>query len=96
MHRTSITFPEKLFRRAKLRAASEGRTLSDVIRSLLERWLEGDVSADRADSEEARKRTALESFGMWRDRSPDAVLEDSRSSLSRRDEELENARLDAR
>ena len=33
MHRTSITFPEKLFRRAKLRVASEGRTLSDVVSS---------------------------------------------------------------
>ncbi len=81
MHRTSITFSEKLFRRAKLRAASEGRTLSDVIRSLLERWLEGDVSADRGELEEARKQAALESFGMWSDRSPDTFLEVSRSSL---------------
>ena len=96
MHRTSITFPEKLFRRAKLRAASEGRTLSDVIRSLLERWLEGDVFAGREKSEEARKRAALKSFGMWSDRSPDTFLEDSRSSLTRRDEELEDARVDTR
>lgn len=96
MHRTSITFSEKLFRRAKLRAASEGRTLSDVIRSLIERWLEGDVSANRAESEEARKRAALESFGMWSGRSPDTFLEDSRSSLARRDEELEDVRVDAR
>ena len=81
MHRTSIAFPEKLFRRAKLRAASEGRTLSDVVRSLLERWLEGDISADRGELEEARKRAALESFGMWSDRSPDTFLEVSRSSL---------------
>ena len=96
MHRTSITFPEKLFQRAKLRATSEGRTLSDVLRSLLERWLEGDVSADQGESEEARKRAALESFGMWSDRSPDTFLEDSRSSLTRRDEELEDARVDTR
>jgi len=96
MHRTSITFSEKLFRRAKLRAASEGRTLSDVIRSLIERWLEGDVSANRAESEEAKKRAALESFGMWSGRSPDTFLEDSRSSLARRDEELEDVRVDAR
>lgn len=96
MHRTSITFSEKLFRRAKLRAASEGRTLSDVIRSLIERWLEGDVSASRAESEEARKRAALESFGMWSGLSPDTFLEDSRSSLARRDEELEDVRVDAR
>ncbi len=81
MHRTSITFPEKLFRRAKLRAVSEGRTLSDIVRSLLEHWLEGDVSADRGELEEARKRAALESFGMWSDRSPDTFLEVSRSSL---------------
>lgn len=96
MHRTSITFSEKLFRRAKLKAVSEGRTLSDVIRSLIERWLEGDVSANRAESEEARQRAALESFGMWSGRSPDTFLEDSRSSLARRDEELEDVRMDAR
>ncbi len=83
MHRTSIAFPEKLFRRAKLRAASEGRTLSDVVRSLLERWLEGDVSADRGELEEARKQAALESFRMWSDRNP--FLEDSRQSLRIRD-----------
>ena len=55
-----------------------------------------DVSADRRESEESRKRAALESFGMWSDRSPDTFLEDSRSALKRRDEELEDARVDTR
>jgi hypothetical protein len=96
MHRTSITFPEKLFRRAKLRAAAEGTTLSEVLRKLLESWTRGELSLATEEPENARKRTAMASFGIWRDLDPDVVLESSRRGLSERDEELTDARVDSR
>ena len=42
MHKTTVTFSERLFRKAKLKATSEGTTVSKVLRILLERWIQGE------------------------------------------------------
>ncbi|HSF14830.1 MAG TPA: hypothetical protein VLK65_04695 [Vicinamibacteria bacterium] len=96
MHRTSITFPEKLFRRAKLRAAAEGTTLSEVLRKLLDRWTRGELSIAPEEPEDVQRRKAMASFGIWGDLDPDVVLESSRRGLWKRDEELADARVDSR
>ncbi len=95
MHRTTIAFSERLFRQAKLKAASEGVPLSQVLRKLLERWIKGEVRLDKEPSREDIVEQALASFGMWRDRDPDELLRESRTGLERRDEELKNARVDS-
>ena len=96
MHRTSFTFSETLFRRAKLKATAEGTTVSEVLRALLNLWTRGEISLDSGDPQEILKKKALDSFGMWKDRDPDAFLEESRSGLNERDRDLTDARLDAR
>ncbi len=85
MHRTTIAFSERLFRKAKLKATSEGVTVSDVLRNLLERWIKGEVGLDEEPSPEAKVERALASFGMWRDRDPDEFLDESRVGLEHRD-----------
>ena len=96
MHRTSVTFSETLLRRAKLKAASEGTTISEVLRALLSRWTRGEISLESGEPETILKEKALGSFGMWTDRDPDKFLEESRSGLKEHDQELTDARLDAR
>ncbi len=96
MHRTTISFSERLFRKAKLKATSEGVTVSQVLRNLLERWIRGEVGLGKEPLPEDRAKRALASFGMWRDRDPDDFLEESRTGLERRDKELDDARLDSR
>ena len=91
MHRTTLAFSEKLLRKAKLKAASEGVTMSEVLRQLLERWASGEVDLRESPGEAARVERALSSFGIWRDRDPDELLEQSRVGLRRRDEELNDA-----
>ncbi len=85
MHRTTISFSERLFRKAKLKATSEGMTVSEVLRNLLERWIGGEVGLGKEPSPEDRAERALASFGMWRDRDPDEFLEESRVGLEHRD-----------
>lgn len=48
--RYTLLMPESLRRQAKARAASEGRSLADVIRSLLRRWLSGEVRNDKGET----------------------------------------------
>jgi plasmid stability protein len=93
MHRTTFTFSENLIRKAKVRAASEGLSLSDVVRRLLARWVAGELRLDSEPPREALIRTALGSFGMWRDRDPDRFLAESRAGLDRRDGETKDARM---
>lgn len=82
MHKTTVTFSERLFRKAKLKATSEGTTVSKVLRILLERWIQGE---GKEPSLEDRAERALASFGMWRDRDPDEFLDESRVGLEHRD-----------
>lgn len=94
MHRTTLNIPEGLFRRAKVKAASERVPLSEVLRSLLDRWVTGEVeleggSRSRREAVERARKT----FGIWRDRDPDALLGESRAGLDDRDREVEDARL---
>jgi len=93
MHRTTLTFSDTLIRKAKLRAASEGLSLSDVVRRLLTRWVAGELRLESEPPREALLRTALASFGMWKDRDPDRFLAESRAGLDRRDDETEDARM---
>ena len=41
-HRTTIILPVELHRRVKAKAALQGKTFSDVLRELLERWVAED------------------------------------------------------
>jgi hypothetical protein len=94
MHRTTLNIPNDLFRRAKLKATSEDLPLSEVVRSLLDRWVEGAIPLD-AEGRSRRElvRRARESFGVWRDRDPDEWLRSSRQGLSERDVEVADARV---
>lgn len=95
MHRTTLNIPNDLFRRAKMKATSEDLPLSEVVRNLLDRWVEGAIPLDAEESSrrELVKR-ARESFGMWKDRDPDEWLRSSRHGLSERDAEVASARVD--
>lgn len=94
MHRTTLNIPDRLFRNAKIKATSERLPLSEVIRGLLDRWVAGEVDlggGDRSRSEVVER--ARKTFGMWRDKDSEHFLRDSRSGLSDRDREIENARV---
>jgi hypothetical protein len=94
MHRTTLNFPDSLFRKAKVKAAAEGVPLSEVVRDLLGRWVTGEVDLD---GEERSRRETVErargTFGLWKGRDPDAFLAESRAALKARDREIEDARL---
>jgi hypothetical protein len=94
MHRTTLNLPEGLFRKAKIKAASDGLPVSEVLRNLLDRWVRGEVEleTEHMSRREAVKR-ARETFGLWRDRDPDSYLASSRAGLSERDREIDDARM---
>ena len=94
MHRTTLNIPNDLFRKAKVKAASEDLPLAEVVRSLLGRWVSGELLLE-AEGRSRRDlvRRARESFGIWKDRDPDAFIEASRLGLADRDREIEDARL---
>lgn len=94
MHRTTLNIPNDLFRKAKVKAASEDLPLAEVVRNLLGRWVSGEVLLEAEErSRREMVRRARESFGIWKYRDPDAFLKASRTGLTDRDEELEDARL---
>ncbi|HEX6200400.1 MAG TPA: hypothetical protein VF150_09060 [Thermoanaerobaculia bacterium] len=94
MHRTTLNIPDGLFRRAKVKAAAERVPLSEVLRDLLDRWVTGDLTRETGDrSRREVVERARRTFGMWRDRNPDAFLEQSRATLGARDRKVEDARL---
>jgi plasmid stability protein len=94
MHRTTIALREDLARRARIKAAAEGVSVSEVVRDLLSRWLSGEVGRGGApESREATTARALATFGMWKERDPDEFLVRSREGLSRRDRDVEHARV---
>lgn len=94
MHRTTLNIPEGLFRRAKIKAAAERIPLSEVLRNLLDRWVTGDVALESGDrSRREAVERARRTFGLWRGRDPDALIEASRAGLEDRDREVEDARL---
>jgi len=95
MHRTTVTFPETLVRKAKLKATAEGVSLSEVLRKLLDRWIRGEIEMESPGPRREIEDRALATFGIWRDRDPDEYLEHSRQGLSERDAELEDARVDS-
>jgi hypothetical protein len=94
MHQTTIDLPPELLEQVRAKAEREHLSLEEVLRQLLARWVL-DASAGHR-SREVLVRQARASRGMWRDRDPDEFLAASRSGLSERDEDLQNARLDAR
>ena len=94
MPRTTLNLPDRLFRRAKVKARSESLPLSEVIRSLLDLWVAGEVDLGGGDrSRREAVERARKTFGMWRDRDAEKFLRDSRSGLGDRDREIEDARL---
>lgn len=94
MRRTTLSVPDGLFRRAKVKAAAVRLPIPEVLRRLLDLWVAGEVMIEPKDH---RSRNAVErarkTFGMWRDRDPDTFLEESRAGLKSRDREIEDARL---
>ena len=96
MHRTTINVPDSLFQRARIKALRENLAVSEVIRDLLARWVTGEIElSSKEHSREKLVALACSARGMWADRDPDDYLAVSRAGLRERDEELENARLDA-
>jgi hypothetical protein len=96
MHRTTINVPDSLFQRARIKALRENLTVSEVIRDLLARWVTSEIElSSKERSREKLVTLARSARGMWADRDPDDYLAVSRAGLRDRDEELENARLDA-
>ena len=104
MHRTTINVSEPVFRQARVKALREGLTVSEVIREMLARWVQGEI--DLTPGGRSRQQTvalARSARGMWAlsdsletgDRDPDEYLAASRAGLKKRDEELTHARLDA-
>jgi hypothetical protein len=94
MHRTTVSVPEGLFRRAKVKAATERVPLSEVLRRLLGRWVTGEVVLEPKDRRPQKSvEKARRTYGMWRDRDPDTFLEKSRAGLKIRDRTIEDARL---
>lgn len=91
-----IQVPEAVFQRAKLKAERDGVVVDQVARDLLTRWVDGQIHlVAETRSREALAALARAARGMWADRDPDHYLAASRAGLSRRDEELRHARLDA-
>ena len=96
MHRTTINISEPVLQQVKLKALREKRTVSEVIRELLARWVAGEIDLDRGTQTRDRQvALARAAHGMWADRDPDAFLAASRVGLLEHDEELAHARLDA-
>lgn len=94
MHRTTISVPDGLFRRAKDKAATERVALSEVLRKLLDRWVTGEVVIEPKDRPPRKTvEEARQTFGMWKDRDPDTFFKDSRAGLKARDRKIEDARL---
>ena len=96
MHRTTINVSEPVFQQARIKALREGLSVSEVIREMLARWLEGEI--DLTPGGRSRQQTvalARSARGMWANRDPDDYLAASRAGLKKRDEELAHARLDA-
>ena len=94
MHRTTVTFPEPTLREAKLKALHENVTLSEVLRSLLARWVLGEISLIPEGSDRARLvALARAARGMWAGRDADDYWALSRTGMAERDEEMQRARL---
>lgn len=97
MQQTTITFPDDLHRRAERKAKAEGLSVPEVLQRLLTQWLSGgEDSNEQARAQQSTIERALSSRGMWSDRDPDEFLRQSRERLIDRDQELRDARLDAR
>lgn len=95
MHRTTINLPEPTLRKARLKALHHNVTLSEVLRTLLARWADGEINLQPDESDRARLAAlARGARGMWADRDPDTYLAISRSGLTEHDEETQRARLD--
>jgi hypothetical protein len=94
MHRTTINLPEPTLRKAKLKALHQNVTLSEVLRTLLARWADGEIGLAPDESNRARlAEMARRARGMWAERDADAYLATSRSGLVEHDEETQRARL---
>ena len=96
MVNSTIRIPESVLERAKIKAKEEDKAVEQVVRDLLDGWLEGAIHLT-AEKHPRKELVALAraAQGMWADRDPDEYLALSRAGLGQRDEELNNARLDA-
>jgi hypothetical protein len=95
MHRTTINVPDSVFQQARIKALKEGVAVSEVIRDLLARWVEGELELSSGDrSRERLVALARSARGMWADRDADAYAAAGRAGLNDRDKELQDARLD--
>lgn len=91
--KTTVRLPASMLREARIKAIREGLSLSEVLRRLLRLWLRGKVALDVEEDLSRQAQLVREAFGMWRDRDPDDYLAQSRSGLSLRDREVEDARM---
>lgn len=91
--KTTVRLPAGMLREARIKAIREGLSLSEVLRRLLRLWLRGKVALDVEEDLSRQSQLVREAFGMWRDRDPDDYLAQSRSGLSLRDREVEDARM---
>lgn len=80
MPRITLIIADELFREAATRATSANLSLEEVVRELLERWVDGDEVLTRDGiARSAMVADTRRSFGIWRDRDPDAILRESRA-----------------
>ena len=95
MHRTTINVPDLVYQKARIKALREDVAVSEVIRDLLARWVDGDLELKTKDNSRARLvALARSARGMWADRDADAYSAVSRVGQRERDKELQDARLD--
>ena len=92
----TIEVPESIFQRARIKAQKENVAVDQVVHDLLSGWIIGEIRLPTGRrSREDLIALARAARGMWADRHPDHYLSTSRADLSKRDEELKHARLDA-
>lgn len=80
MHRTQIYLPEEDYRGLLRLGQARGRSLADLVRCAVQRYLE-------EESQAASLAVLEDTFGLWRDRETES-LRDLRQGWSRREARL--------
>ena len=86
MENATITIPEPVFERAKIKAQQEDRAVDQLVTDLLDRWVAGEIHLPAPGrSREELVALARTARGMWEDRDPDRYLAAGRADLAERD-----------
>ena len=89
MENATITIPEPVFERARIKAQQEDRAVDQLVTDLLDRWVAGEIQLPAPGrSREELVALACAARGMWADRDPDRYLAAGRAGHAERDVEL--------